>query len=84
MLASIIALSRPRVPGLGGPGFPACVFLVAAVATAVSVPLGWSYWLEFGSNVSFLVVAISSITYTIIYLAIGALLFMRRRDYSSN
>ena len=78
ILASIVALRRPQGRGLGGPSIPAGMFLAAAVVTIVSVPLGWGYWLEFGSNVSFFAVIIPSIAYTMVYFAVGALLFVRR------
>ena len=53
-------------------------FLAAALVTVASIPLGWDYWLEFGSNISFLVVVTISAISVLIYLAIGTIQIGRR------
>lgn len=74
VLASTVALFQRRSRSSGTPSTPAIGLLVAIVVTVVSIPLGWDYWLEFGSNVEFLVVVISCGIYVVIYLTVAAYL----------
>ena len=75
VLASILARWRPRVLSLKKVRSSTAIFLMAAVVTAVSLPLGWGYWLEYGANPWVFGVVISSIAYSLLYLSMGTILF---------
>ena len=79
ILVSTVTLYQPRSTPLDKPWTLAIGFLVAAVVTAVSIPLGWDYWLEFASNVWFFVVVTSSAIYAVVYLALATDPLWRRR-----
>ena len=84
VLASISALWRPRVLSLEKLRSSTAIFLMAAIVTAVSLPLGWGYWVEFGANPWVFGVVISSIAYSLLYLTVGTILFVRWRRRSGN
>ena len=77
VLASLLVLWSPRVLSLQKLRSSTAIFLVASVVTAVSLPLGWRYWVEFGANAWVFGVLISSMAYSLFYLTVGAILFAR-------
>ena len=80
VLGGTIALLRPQFMPLEKRWTSAIVFFVAAIVTVVSIPLGWDYWLEFGSNISFFVVVIISAISVVIYLTMGTIQIGRWRQ----
>ena len=48
-------------------------FLLASALTVVSIPLGWEYWLEMGSNVAFIVMLTLLVLFSAVYLGAGAI-----------
>ncbi len=82
IFASALALWRRSDLGLVKLRISTGAFLTAAVMTIVSVLMGWDYWLEFGSNVAFFVVLISSAIYSLVYIFLGMLLAVSFRSTS--
>ena len=79
VLASILVLWSPRILSLQKLRSSTAIFLGASVVTAVSLPLGWRYWVEFGANAWVFGVLISSTAYSLFYLTVGAILFARAK-----
>ena len=80
ILAGTLVLHPPRSMRLHKVLSLVIGLLVATVATFVSVPSGWHYWLELGSNVWFFVVVKSSSIYAVIYFAMAIFLVWERKN----